>query len=255
MNRNTFNQLMKFFKTKEDLKRFINTPLNELYVYHFSFGMWIRNNVLKRKIDSIKIYEEFGVSIDDLSNDIIHNFYMTLKAIDGTNNNMVYYNEQNNYNNEGDFIMRRKDREQSIDFAYEVVSKCEYATLSMVDLNGNPYSIPITIANDDKFLYFHSAKVGTKTDILRQNPRVCVVCVNNVLCIPSNFTTMFESAIVKGTAIEVTDDSQKIDALRLICERYASSNMHNFKDAIKRSLSVTAIWKISIDEITAKAKK
>lgn len=151
--------------------------------------------------------------------------------------------------------MRRKDREQSMEFAYEVVSKCEYATLSMVDFNGYPYSIPITIANDDKFIYFHSAKVGTKIDILNKNPKVCVVCVGDTFRTPNDFTTLFQSAIVKGIASEVIDDNEKINALRLICERHTPTNMNNFDNAIKRSLNITAIWKVSIDEITGKAKK
>lgn len=151
--------------------------------------------------------------------------------------------------------MRRKDREQSTEFAYEVVSKCEYATLSMVDLDGNPYCIPITIANDEDYIYFHSAMQGTKISILNKNPKVCVACIGNTLIIQDKFTTLYECAIVKGIAEEVTNDDDKIQALILLCERHTPTNIKNFDDAIKRSLKVTSIWKISIDEITGKSKK
>ncbi len=151
--------------------------------------------------------------------------------------------------------MRRKDREKSKEFAMEIVSKCEYATLSMVDLNGNPYCIPITIANDDNYIYFHSAMDGTKVDILKKNPQVCVSCVGETERQQDKFTTLFESAIVKGVASEVLDDAEKIHALRMLCSRHTPSNMPNFDKAIERSLSRTAIFKISIDEIAGKTNK
>lgn len=151
--------------------------------------------------------------------------------------------------------MRRKDREKPKEFAYQVVSKCEYATLSMIDLQGNPYSVPITIANDDDYIYFHSAMQGTKTDILREHSKVCVVCVGDTYRKPDEFTTLYQSAIVKGSATEVTDDDTKVYALKLLCNRHTPTNMNDFDNAIKRSLSRTAIWKVSIDEITGKAKE
>lgn len=151
--------------------------------------------------------------------------------------------------------MRRKDREQSKEFAYSILSKCEYATLSMVDLDGNPYCIPITIANDMQYIYFHSAKEGSKIDILNNNPKVCISCVGDTKIITDKFTTLYESAIVRGIAYEVKNNSEKIHALRLLCERHTPSNMSNFNNAITKSLFRTAIFKISIDEITGKAKK
>ncbi|MGN1410902.1 MAG: pyridoxamine 5'-phosphate oxidase family protein [Oscillospiraceae bacterium] len=151
--------------------------------------------------------------------------------------------------------MRRKDREQSKEFAYMVLGKCEYATLSMVDLEGNPYCIPITIANDEKYIYFHSAMEGTKIDILKKNPKVCISCVGDTQVQQDKFTTLFQSAIVKGVASEILEDNEKIQALRLICQRHTPSNMNDFDNVIKRSLSRTAIYKISIEEITGKSKK
>lgn len=66
--------------------------------------------------------------------------------------------------------MRRVDRERS----------AEYATLSMVDVDGNPYCVPITVANDGEYVYFHSATEGTKVDALSRNPKVCLACVGYV---------------------------------------------------------------------------
>ena len=75
--------------------------------------------------------------------------------------------------------MRRKDRERSREFALEVTDKCEWAVLSMTDLEGKPYAVPLTIVRDGESVYFHTAKAGRKIDILRQSPAVCLVCVGD----------------------------------------------------------------------------
>lgn len=65
----------------------------------------------------------------------------------------------------------------------------------------------------------------------------------------------FSSAVVQGTAREVVDPEEKIHALRLLCLRYAGENMGNFEEAVERSLSRTAIWKIALEELSGKRKK
>lgn len=102
-------------------------------------------------------------------------------------------------------------------------------------------------------IYLHSAAEGFKTDCLRRKGRVCVSCVRNTCRVEEKYTTKYESAMIRGTASEVTDDKEKIHALQLICARHAPSNMENFDKAVKESLNRTAIWKIDISEITGKA--
>lgn len=151
--------------------------------------------------------------------------------------------------------MRRKDREMNREFAEAVVDQCEYATLAMVAPDGDPYCLPITIARDENAIYFHSAKEGQKIDALKNNPAVCVSCVGDTCRATDKFTTEFESAILYGNAVEVTDDTEKIHALRLICQRHTPANMAQFDKAIEKSLSRTGVWKIEIAQITGKRKK
>lgn len=151
--------------------------------------------------------------------------------------------------------MRRKDREMSAEFAWGVVDKCEYMTVAMTDENGMPYCVPITTIHIGDCLYMHGAKEGRKVDILRKNPRVCVSCVGDTHILTDQFTTEFESAILFGTAFEVTDDAQKIEVLRELCQHHVPTNMHEFDAEIARSLSRTAIWGIKVESITGKRKK
>lgn len=151
--------------------------------------------------------------------------------------------------------MRRQDREMDRDFALMVADTCEYAVLAMVTGQGEPYCVPITIVRQGETIYFHCAKAGEKIDCLRQHPQVCMTCVGQTRRLTDKFTTEFESAILRGTAQEVTQDEEKIEALRILCQRHTPTNMHNFDEAIQGSLNRTAVWKIAIETITGKRKK
>ena len=151
--------------------------------------------------------------------------------------------------------MRRKERETSPEEALALFRNCEYMVMSMVDPDGKPYAVPLSPAMDGDVVYFHCALSGTKLDCIKKQPRVCLVCADGVQAIPEHFTTAYQSAILYGEASVVDDDTEKIHALRLICEKYALPNMAGFDDAVKKSLSRTGIVKIKIDGVSGKQKK
>ncbi|MFA5585051.1 MAG: pyridoxamine 5'-phosphate oxidase family protein [Saccharofermentanales bacterium] len=151
-------------------------------------------------------------------------------------------------------MMRRKDRQADENFALEIVDSCSYATVSMVMPDGRPYGIPLSIVRMDGFLYFHCAPRGKKLDALLACPQVSVACVGRVRPLKNEFTTEYESAIVDGTAVRVTDHDEKVRALRAICLRYTPDHMDAFEDAVRESLHRTDLWRIEIQAITGKRK-
>lgn len=173
--------------------------------------------------------------------------------------------------------MRRKDRQMNEDFGKQVIDKARYGVVSMIDEDGIPHGLPLSIVRYGNNLYFHSAKDGKKVEILKNNPKVSIAFVGHVN-IPENytkdeldeivkdeskaaslvsnvFTTEFESAIVKGEAKPVEDEEEKIKAMKLICEKYTPDKMKYFDKAIKAGLNRTSVYRIEIEEITAKRKK
>lgn len=151
--------------------------------------------------------------------------------------------------------MRRKDREMSKAFALSVADRCEYAVLSMTDMQHNPYCVPISIVRAGDVIYFHCAAKGEKLICLRANPQVCLACVGDTRRMPNAFTTEYESAIIRGTVSEVIDVQEKTEALRLLCERHTPTNMSNFAQETAHSLARTAVWQIKIEVITGKCNK
>lgn len=151
--------------------------------------------------------------------------------------------------------MRRKDREMDRAFGLEVIDRCQFAVMSTLLPDGEPYGVPLSMARIGNTLYFHCAPAGRKLDALRHNPRVSICCVGHVKPLTHDFTTEYESALVTGSACRVEDDEEKIQALRATCLRYTPDNMDQFEGAIARSLHRTDVWKIEIEAVTAKRKK
>jgi nitroimidazol reductase NimA-like FMN-containing flavoprotein (pyridoxamine 5'-phosphate oxidase superfamily) len=159
------------------------------------------------------------------------------------------------------YDMRRKDREASREEALAALDKAPFGVMATIDSDGVPYCIPLSMARDGDWLYFHCAMAGHKIDNLRAKtgvsspPRVCVSFVGSAEFPEDNFTVVFQSAVVIGTAEEVTGDEEKIHGLRLICERFTPKNMAAFDTEVAKTLKLTGVWKIRIEEITGKTRK
>ena len=151
--------------------------------------------------------------------------------------------------------MRRKDREVTPEQAWEIVDRCADGVVSMVDDAGAPYAVPVNLVREDNRVYFHSAMAGKKADCMRKHPNVCVACVESGAEIDQpGLTTRYASAILLGTAAEVTETEEKVNALRLLCRKLAPENPYwqgDFHDCIGH----TAVWRITVDAITGKANR
>ena len=136
-------------------------------------------------------------------------------------------------------------------FALEVLDKAPYVTVSFTRLDGSPYGVPLSLARtDDKTFYFHCALEGDKLDCIAVNPIVALSAVTR--CTPTvgpkdgSFTLQYKSAMAVGKAEMVRDRSEKIEALRAICQRFLPQHMEAFDNAIERSLERTAVVKITL---------
>ena len=154
--------------------------------------------------------------------------------------------------------MRRKDRQQDRAFSLALIDRCTHGVLALSTGEEAPYCLPLSLVRVGDCLYFHCAREGRKIQLLRRDPRVCVTFVGEdapTFEAPANYTTLFQSAIVTGTASEVLDREEKIAALRALCQKLTPGFMEHFDRAVEQSLEVTAVWRIEMDEISGKAKK
>ena len=146
--------------------------------------------------------------------------------------------------------MRKASREMDSQWALEVMRKAPYITVSFTRVDGSAYGVPLSLAcTSDDVWYFHCAPEGDKLDAIAVHPEVCLSAVTK--CQPTvgpkdgTFTLQYRSAIAFGKAERVTDTEEKIEALRVISQRFLPKHMDAFDEAVQRSLYRTEVVRIT----------
>lgn len=147
--------------------------------------------------------------------------------------------------------MRKASREMDSQWALEVMRKAPYITVSFTRVDGGAYGVPLSLAcTSDDVWYFHCAPEGDKLDAIAVHPEVCLSAVTK--CQPTvgpkdgTFTLQYRSAIAFGKAERVTDTEEKIEALRVISQRFLPKHMDAFDEAVQRSLHRTEVVRITL---------
>ncbi|MDR3568555.1 MAG: pyridoxamine 5'-phosphate oxidase family protein [Syntrophobacteraceae bacterium] len=148
--------------------------------------------------------------------------------------------------------MRRKEREikerSAID---EILSSAKIMHLALSD-NNVPFLVPLHFAFDGGAIYFHSARAGTKIEILKRNNFVCFeicdyrgVAASPLAC---DFEANHRTVIGLGRACFIDEESEKIRILNLIVARFTEEKF----TYPKNSLDATLVVRIDIDSIKGK---
>ncbi len=137
--------------------------------------------------------------------------------------------------------------------AIEIIIKGSYGVLSTTGEDGYPYGIPLNYSYWDDCICFHCAQQGHKLENIDFMNKVsfCVVTKSEILA--SKFDTDYESTVVFGTAIEVTENSEKNDILMSIINKYSADYVPAGKNYMKKYWDETKVFKIEINHLTGKA--
>nr|WP_317413475.1 pyridoxamine 5'-phosphate oxidase family protein [uncultured Solibaculum sp.] len=155
--------------------------------------------------------------------------------------------------------IRRSKRALSEEKARAILEKGEYGVLSLQGEEGEPYGIPLSYVVLDDFIYFHCAMEGRKIHCIEYSPHVsfCVVGRVQPKHRPLYFTTLYESAIVTGTAQPVENVEEKTWALICLCKKYFPELIPEVEEEARQSahqsMDRTGIYRISIEEISGKS--
>lgn len=149
--------------------------------------------------------------------------------------------------------MRRKDREiTDRDEIDAILREGNLMRIALVD-GDMPFLVPVHYVFDGGSLYFHSAKVGAKMEILRKNDNVCFEVSLDHGTIEAEVACDFEArhrtAIGIGKAVAVDDEAEKIRILDRIVARFTDRRF----DYPKATLAHTAVTRIEI--VSVKGKK
>ena len=149
--------------------------------------------------------------------------------------------------------MRRKEKEITNGNEIEQIFKeALVCRLGMFD-GKIPYIVPMNFGYRDNTLYFHSALVGRKIDILKKNPDVCFeidipgkTITSDKAC---NWSMVFLSIIGEGSVLFIDNESEKIKALNIIMSHYSDKDNWDFN---KKMMGKTLVFKVEIENISVK---
>lgn len=151
--------------------------------------------------------------------------------------------------------MRRKDREiTELNEIYSIIKKCDVCHVAFQNEN-YPYVIPInfgvTFENNQFKLYFHSAKEGTKLELLRKNPSVAfsMSCCHNLLYAENGSCTMEYESVCGNGVIRTLDSDEKLHALKIIMDQYHEPKEYSFPENV---VAMVEVLELTVDEITGK---
>lgn len=110
---------------------------------------------------------------------------------------------------ERDFKMRRREKEiKDIETIKSILQEAQVCRLALSN-NNIPYIIPMNFGFKDNILYLHSAKEGSKIEILKKNNNICFeVDIKNELIkskTPCDWSMKYYSVIGMGKVYFVND--------------------------------------------------
>jgi|SRR5208337_2469186 len=149
--------------------------------------------------------------------------------------------------------MRRQDRQISTEATIAILRKGEFGVLSMCTTESGGYGIPLNYAYVNNEIYFHCAPEGSKLTFLKNNNRVSFCVVGHTEILPSQFGTIYESAIVFGKVAEVEADEKRKGLLYLI-EKYSKDFIPEGLKTIDQNFENVQVLKLSIQSLTGKAR-
>jgi len=150
--------------------------------------------------------------------------------------------------------LRRKDRAITEDEALALLNVAEYGVLSTVTENGRAYGVPLNYCVIDDCIYFHCAVEGQKIDNIRHNKSVSFCAIGNTELLPDKFGTLYESVIASGVIEEVFESDKQL-ALEGLLHKYSAEFIDEGLKYIEGLREKTKVFKITINNVTGKARK
>jgi uncharacterized protein len=148
--------------------------------------------------------------------------------------------------------LRRKERAiESREEIDNILRSTNLMHLALTD-NDRPFVVPLFFGYDGRFLYFHSAKEGTKMRLLGHNPNVCFTVSTDLGIVEADEACDFEArhrtVIGFGKACIVEDTTEKLAAL----DRIVSGITKRAFEYPPTRLQQTAVVRIDIVSLSGK---
>ena len=140
----------------------------------------------------------------------------------------------------------------------DILKSGKYATISMCREN-EPYIVTLSYGFDEEqfALYFHSANLGLKLDILKENSYVCGTVIEDLGYISGACSHKFRSIIFWGNMMIITDIEEKKHGFEVLLNHLEENPSKMKKRFFKteKAYRDICIMKLAIKNIFGKASE
>lgn len=148
--------------------------------------------------------------------------------------------------------MRRKKQLLSEEECREVLNHSTSGVLSLNDLDGYPYGVPLSYVLVDNKIYFHSALEGHKIDCIRTSDKASFCVIDKDEIIEEKFTTHFRSVIAFGNVRIIEDEEEKRRTIELLALKYSPHHIDGIPTEIEHGIKRMIMIEFSIIHLSGK---
>jgi len=156
-------------------------------------------------------------------------------------------------------VRRQPERARyDADTVHAILDATPLCTVASIDDAGRPIGIPTLHARIDDVLYLHGSTASGNLRRLSAGLEVCVtVMLLDGLVLAHrvfNHSVNYRSVVVRGVATSVTDDDEKLRALRAFTEQVLPDRWDEALPPDDQELKATAVLRVPLDEASAKLR-
>ena len=136
-----------------------------------------------------------------------------------------------------------------------IINKCAYCTVGLVDAKGEPYVIPMNFAYHEGYIYLHSGYEGSKVEMIKHNPQVCICfCEGHELVymhkqMACSYSMKSRSVICRGKVEFVEEMEEKRRLLDIFMKHYTDNDC-GYSDAAVRNV---LMWAGKVEQISGRS--
>jgi nitroimidazol reductase NimA-like FMN-containing flavoprotein (pyridoxamine 5'-phosphate oxidase superfamily) len=137
----------------------------------------------------------------------------------------------------------------------KLLNTCLVGRLGTIGKDGYPRIKPLNFVYLDGTIFFHSAREGEKIDDINRDNRVVFEIDEPMGFVKSDINPcsarfLYQSIMVKGKAVVVDDNGERLLALKSLMEKYQPEGGYGV--FLPEKLAITAVVRIDIEEISGK---
>lgn len=133
-----------------------------------------------------------------------------------------------------------------------MLERSTHGVLALNGDDGTPYAVPLSYVYQDGAVIFHCAKEGYKLELLAKDSRASFAVVDADDIVGAEYTSYYRSVIAQGRVTVVTDDNQRLEALRALADKYSPEVPAPQREEKVLSCTRALILALSVEHLTGK---